>query len=56
MQCGPSGSNSGENRYADDICDNGTTQYTNADVTSIMNAEEMLRQVPAANDTSMVQD
>ena len=42
-------------RY-DDVCENGTTQYTNADVTSIMVGDDMGRQGPSGNETSMVQD
>ena len=32
------------------------TQYTNADVTSIMGPDEMMQQQMPPNDTSMVQD
>jgi len=56
MRCGPGQIQGQENRYGDEICDNGTTQYTNADVTSLMGADEMMRQGPTINETSMVQD
>ena len=49
---------SGENRYSHDpdemTEDGGQTQYTNADVTSIMGNEEMIRQQVPVNDASMV--
>ena len=48
-------SHGAEHRYTEEVEAVGT-QYTNADVTSIMGGDEMMQQQVPPNDASMVQD